>query len=1444
MLLVRPAYDRLGREVSDYARNLKQSVEEQFSMKLSYKSLSPSILSSVNFREVTVTNLEGEKVASISRIRLDYKLLKLLKGDFTNCFKSLVVDSADVSGSALADLIARNAKGTPKESKKENQTSLKDFDYSSIFPDFPLNVLLKNISISYSRDKFYVSGNIRKMNLDYSNKQKLLLCSSDIFANGHYGNENFSGNVLLDGKLFQGFENSTCNISINNLADSNFRVGRLNFFASYNQGIISLETIKSAFPLNIDASFDLTDGIVRGEVKAKDLTASQIIQAQKKNDLFKKISDLKLNTDSSISYNVNSQVLEYTSDSGVSLPSVLVPGGADISIDLKGNGSKVKINSLSMKGSNYDVYGDLEYVFKTMSLLGTVEVPQVVLPNGSVISSEVFFDSLQKGFIAYIPQLFIDDNTFTALELTAIPQKDSFDFSFEGYDYSHFEADTPGRILVEGSYLLEENYLQTSVAANSFFLDSALKTSVSFMPDNAKASMRKTAESLDDFVFSTDGYFSTDFHSVSFNVPYILLASVSRDNQALLLSFDGNEQSVSLSQADLVLGKKSYHASGSVDFLSDTKEMFMLLDLNAEDIPYHFAGNLTNNVFTLIGDYNSSLRLDFSKKNIFEGHVITENIPLSILDASVLATINTDFSYSEENGIEVAINRMEFEEAGNQFRIKPHVSLSGNVNRYGASLGSIVYSDLYSQLEGSADVFFALSENILGSAGIKLSLKSPMTDEALTVSADISNPDMLPLSLNSFMNDFYMDASTVINNLNMNRFTRLKSNNNVLSASLYVSGTPEHPYVSASLDNLSLLVSTEVMHITGSAVMENRDVIVNDFKFNFGSMEINRVSGNFSLETFEGAINASLNAKLMEDSLFVPFKLETSDVVKQGNALIPSAFTVSLSTEEIYGSFIKNPTSFALTAYYTEDGLNIISSDNLGLFASYLSSGDVFAVMNCENYGKMKLEGIYEQKTGIISGKLSDVDFNLKNLGSFINLEQIINIYNGQLSGALDISGTIDNPLFAGTLVLDRPEFNVPYCLPDKVATARVPVIFENGEINIPETRFTVKKNGELFASCRFIFDKWRFDRMESVLRTEEKKYVPIDLEMLKGMSVAGDANLTLNLVLENGDFELTGDIFAEKTELYVDLPKLVSTVNMEVEEPAVNFRCSLNIRMGTHVRVNVDPLLRAIFVPGGTLGIVFDSDSNQLSMFGILHLKSGDVSYLNRNFYVKEGSLKFSPNDLDFNPIINVRAETRERDEDGENVVISLNAQNQFIRDFNPKFSSVPAKSDLEIQRLLGQIAVADSESVGNFLFAAGDYALQSLIGRKFENKLRDFLNFDIFSLRTNIIQNTLNFSLSNRTQNETLKAGNFFDNSTVYIGKYLGSALYVDAMLNLQYDDKRIRDAASVGGMIFKPEFGMELESPFGNIRWNVAPDIDALMNKQYVPSSSVSLSWKFSL
>ena len=91
----------------------------------------------------------------------------------------------------------------------------------------------------------------------------------------------------------------------------------------------------------------------------------------------------------------------------------------------------------------------------------------------------------------------------------------------------------------------------------------------------------------------------------------------------------------------------------------------------------------------------------------------------------------------------------------------------------------------------------------------------------------------------------------------------------------------------------------------------------------------------------------------------------------------------------------------------------------------------------------------------------------------------------------------------------------------------------------------------------------------------------------------------------------------------------------------------------------------------------------------------------------------------------------------------------------------------------------------------------------------------------------------------------GFYFDNTSVYIGKYFGSAIYADAMLHLSYYDPLSAKTDVVRksvyeNLLFQPEIGFEMNTPFFQLRWHIAPsNLDSL----FVSDTGLTLSWKFS-
>ena len=126
---VRPIYRALTENISHRAQTVRTMLENRTGLTFSYASLSPSILTVFNIKGIVLGSAaDGKPLASIRRITLRYRLLKLLRGDIDSAFKSLVIDGItldydDEADRAIIEKIVSfvktsNAKGGARRDRK------------------------------------------------------------------------------------------------------------------------------------------------------------------------------------------------------------------------------------------------------------------------------------------------------------------------------------------------------------------------------------------------------------------------------------------------------------------------------------------------------------------------------------------------------------------------------------------------------------------------------------------------------------------------------------------------------------------------------------------------------------------------------------------------------------------------------------------------------------------------------------------------------------------------------------------------------------------------------------------------------------------------------------------------------------------------------------------------------------------------------------------------------------------------------------------------------------------------------------------------------------------------------------------------------------------------------------------------------------------------------
>ena len=193
--------------------------------------------------------------------------------------------------------------------------------------------------------------------------------------------------------------------------------------------------------------------------------------------------------------------------------------------------------------------------------------------------------------------------------------------------------------------------------------------------------------------------------------------------------------------------------------------------------------------------------------------------------------------------------------------------------------------------------------------------------------------------------------------------------------------------------------------------------------------------------------------------------------------------------------------------------------------------------------------------------------------------------------------------------------------------------------------------------------------------------------------------------------------------------------------------------------------------------------------------------------------------------------------------VTISMLVENAPLLSFTARFESAPSLSQVEIFALLGQNLTGSQidEDTGTiqraFLSSTSDLLAQFVLVRQLERQIRNFMRLDMFSVRTQVLQNAF-FNVTGLVQNpvDRMGAGNYFDNTTVFMGKYFGPDLFVQSMLSMRYDANQ----ASLGGLRFEPDIGIELQSPLFNIRWDFVP---AHPENWWVNDNSITLNWRWS-
>ena len=182
------------------------------------------------------------------------------------------------------------------------------------------------------------------------------------------------------------------------------------------------------------------------------------------------------------------------------------------------------------------------------------------------------------------------------------------------------------------------------------------------------------------------------------------------------------------------------------------------------------------------------------------------------------------------------------------------------------------------------------------------------------------------------------------------------------------------------------------------------------------------------------------------------------------------------------------------------------------------------------------------------------------------------------------------------------------------------------------------------------------------------------------------------------------------------------------------------------------NPIIKATISEGEKLSFTYDHLTDEVTMDGSLALRSGEIYYFQKDFFITEGALSVHTESFgglpSVQPTINLRAKLTDYDSSGNRVDIFLILREASLSALNPQFESIPAKDTNEIFEILGQSILPSGAygqfnlySVAHLAAAATNVAERSDTSMCFKPALTETIrvSLDCMFSSSNILQNIL---------------------------------------------------------------------------------------------------------
>ncbi|MDX9801095.1 MAG: translocation/assembly module TamB domain-containing protein [Spirochaetia bacterium] len=1418
----------LDRSISRFKERIIAGMEEEIDRTITYESISPSVFKYIEIRKLFITDTDGKCILKVDKLRITFNIIKILFG-IDNPVQMIYMENSAInldteSDQDIIDFAAKlTGIGTPvEEDKSDNQSKLNKFvltgknlsiSSSTEYGSFTLNRIFIDFSVNRESTAFSLKSNISVKNL-------LLDPENEI-----------TSNIRIDGIIDNIYGKHDYNLQISNLKTRHFQLKKQHLNIQYQNGDFQIRKVKDRAPIDIEIAYDKKNNIYTGSavfenyfpVKYVLLSDNSYISSLTKSSYTGKINvawapdniENKITYSGLISTSLDKNILNFNNE---------------ITASFSGDEKYINFNTLGV----FSDRGNLQYNGKvniqTLLPEGKIEFQNIKYGKKGQLNGNVIFTAASRNSITAAGNLSWGNKSLESLRMNVSYNK------FKRYSFG-LDAKTPegGIFAISGIYSGNASKrLQSEIKFDNFGFDYILE----FI--NPDSQLNRKIYSKNNFVIDALIIASTDFKGFNIASDNIRFSNNNAEDEYFSAVFQADENNISI--REVLINYKKHSGAG---FINISMKHGSNYDMNSQFIINNQIYNLQGDIFPgagviISGNYGFYLTL-FSEKNKTVFFVFSEKMPLPLAGMTPEISVRAS-GLIDESGIQKIILRSnKISEIINPFtpgKEKAAITFSSLISRNNFRLNRFVYKDSFSTLTGGGDFYIKDIATWYGWA----SLSGDKGRESYS-SWLVSENNSLNLSL-SFTNSI------------LQRFTPENITGRISGNAEY-SSMEKNPFLYADLKVSDGLWSEYPFSANLQFDADSNKINIKNIDLNYNFNTIKNGSGYIDWENSSWSFNSIVNIQksFTSESINGNLMLEGELHDKKHDSGFPEIALTDFKNGKMVFDKINNKLlgydSWSLEFISTENFFTITGGPDNSISAYFTKNGEFNSTLSQPLPVTGYLHGRIGE--GNINASFDDFSIQLDAVGTLLN-NPFFNPYSGNASGNLLVTGKLNDPDIWGTLYVSSAMAESDIT-PDKLGPFSTLIRFEGKQFSVPETAIQII-NGEVLISIDFIIDHWL--PREYILKVRSAPNSSLWVKTTFS-EVDVDGYGSGEVVIEGSRRQtvITGKVAARRCIITLT-DKKDDRDRKNKKESRSNFIVDLEIVSGNGVEffwpsVKV-PVLRTFAASGQKIKITSDKNEDKFAMTGDVKILGGEIFYFSQNFFIKEGQISFDENQDEFDPRITARAEIRERTPDNVEVKIALILDENPLSKFSPRFESTPPLNENDIYTLLGQGIYSqlggENITFGSALIGAGSYSTQ-LIGllRPFENRMRNILNLDLFSIRTQFIEKALFSDLVNEKNSTELEAAglnNYFDNTSIFMGKYYGEYFFLEGLLrinSLDFDTASYNyyDVPDFMGLYLETELSLEVDTPLFLLDITLYPRINDFYRS--LIDTSLRLSWRFS-